>query len=161
MLSGVSNGQKKKTKKTPPPIVFNPVVKEKVPDYPTVKNSKKCFLYITEESKDARTFVKENLFEYGWSGDNARMVVTTYDYDTAAKKQSGNENYIYAKSKQYIEGLYRIDNNNLIFTPDKADKFGKQTYKIIKNKTKNGEELVDENNHRFQKGNCQQAIIGG
>lgn len=159
LLSGVSNGQQKKSKKVPPPIVLKPIEKESVPEYPGTNDSKKCFVYKTEETKGAMIYVKENLLEYGWAGTNARMIVTTYQYDPAIKQKNENS-YIYSKSLKFIEGDFKIENGKLNFTPDKTDLYQKQTFKLInKSKSKIIDHIEDEDQHQYKKGECLQPTV--
>lgn len=89
ICSGTFAQEKKTTKTIPPP----PVRKELPP--PKIQSlikeddeDTKCFVYIVKEEKEGRIFVTENLLEYGWNNDLARIVITTYDYDPVAVKKA-------------------------------------------------------------------------
>lgn len=164
ILSGSVSGQQKKTKKapqiTPPKILPPPEVKE--PKYLGADNSKKCFIYKSQEQKDSLIYITENLLEYGWAGSNARFVITTYNYDVAKKSQMEKDGQIYAQSQRlrYIDGKYTIQKNNLTFTPDKAENYENRTFKIVyKPKTQKVDYLKDEGSHQYKKGKCDEPVI--
>ena len=161
MLSGMAFGQQNKTKKappiTPPKLISPPEVK--IPEYPSEDDSKKCFVYTTEEQKDSRVYVTESLLEYGWASTNARIIITTYDYDPA-KKQENEDAYIFSKSLEFIEGDFKIENGKLGFMPEKSDKYQKQIFRLInKSKSKTIEYLEDEKKHQYKEGECLQPTI--
>lgn len=164
MLSGLSFGQQKKTKKAPPikaPKLLPPP-EVKANSYITEADSKKCYIYKFEEQKDALTYVTENLFEYGWAGSNARLVITTYNYDPVKKKELEKDGEIQTQSQSlhFIDGKYKIEKNILNFTPDKSENYENRTFKLIyKPKTQKVESLKDENDHPYKKGECLQPMI--
>lgn len=126
------------------------------------QKSEKCFLYTTEERKDALVYVTENLLEYGWAGSNARMIITTFNYDPLKKEKVEKEGYVYAQSKsmQFINGSYKIEKDILSFSPEKPDKFKQRRFKIYyKAKTKNEAYLEDEAKHPFKPGKCLEPMV--
>ncbi|WDF45734.1 hypothetical protein PQ459_12595 [Chryseobacterium sp. KACC 21268] len=164
ILNGLAFGQQKKTKKAPPIVKQNLPEPPKAKDYETIisEDSKKCFVYKVEEKKDSLVYVTENLLEYGWAGSNARLIITTYNYDASKKNPKYKSGDIYAPSQRlrYIDGHYKIEKNTLNFTPDKAENYQNRTFKLVyKPKTQNVESLKDENNHPFKKGDCSQPTI--
>ena len=161
MLSGLAFGQQKKTKKAPlikaPKILPPPEPKEL-----SEGDSKKCFVYKSEEQKDSIVYVTENLLEYGWAGSNARLIITTYNYDLAKKKQLEKDGEILTQSQSlhFIDGKYRIEKNIFNFTPDKSENYEDRIFKLIyKPKTQNVESLKDEKDHPYTKGECLQPMI--
>lgn len=164
MLSGLAFGQQKKTKKAPPLIKKNLPEPPKAKDYDTLisEDSKKCFVYKAEEKKDSLVYVTENLLEYGWAGSNARLIITTYNYDPEKKKQTEKDGETLTQSQNlhFIDGRYKIEKNIFNFTPDKSENYESRTFKLIyKPKTQNVESLTDENNHPYKKGECLQPMI--
>lgn len=164
MLSASAFGQQKKTKK-PPPItrteILPPPETKKI-DEQNIDKTKKCFVYKMEEQKDSVVYVTENLLEYGWAADNARLVITTYNYVPAKKDMNKKEGNIYAQSQRlrYIEGTYTIQKGILGFIPDKAQNYQNRTFKIdYKPKTQKVQSLQDESNHRYTKGGCPEPTI--
>ena len=161
-IFSLSFGQKKKSNKVPPPIMppkIIPVPQEKTPDYPGAERSKKCFVYIATSEKDSRVYVTENLFEYGWSSTNARMITTTYDYD-AAKKKENESAYIYSKISQYVDGDFTEAKNKVMFSPSKSEKYPKKTFNVFyKSKSKTIDHLEDENQNKYKKGECPEPTV--
>ena len=120
------------------------------------EETKQCFVYITEKQKDSLVYVTENLLEYGWNGSNARIVITTYNYEVSKKKKINN--IVTKKQLQFIDGEYKIDNGKLTFTPNKDEKFEQKTFNLIYNKMKI-DYLEDENGNKYTSGGCSQPIM--
>lgn len=164
LISSFAFGQKKKPSKPigPPPVIQH-APEEKVPEIVrTETETEKCFVYNTEYQKDSRIFVTENLFEYGWAGSNARLIITKYDYDFVKKKETEKEGYVYAQTKtsQFIEGDFKIENKILTFSPNKKDKFEKRTFKLFyKSNSKNVDYLEDQDKNKFAVGACLQPSV--
>lgn len=153
LSSTATFGQIKKKASLPPPPKPAKVSEQK---------SEKCFLYTTEEQKDTLVYVTENLLEYGWAGSNARIIITTFDYDPLKKKTVEKKGYVYAQSKsmEFINGSYKIEKDILIFSPEKPDKFAQRRFKIYyKAKTKNEAYLEDEAKHLFKPGKCLEPMV--
>jgi len=161
----VSGQQKKSKRKTfPPPIkreapvVMAEPIAEIVPLQP-----KNCFVFNFEEKKDSLLYVSKSLLEYGWAGDNARMVITSYNYDPVKKKEvekDGKMLLFHEEKMQFINGSYKFEQDLLIFTPEKTDRFEKRTFRLIyKTKTKKVDYLQDEKNNKYVSGGCQEAMV--
>lgn len=164
MLNALALGQQKKSKKQavnkPPTLLPPPKIDRS--EYPTSDNSKKCFVYKTEETKDSSVYVTENLLEYGWAGSDARFIITTYNYDAAKKGQNEKDGQIYAQSQRlrYINGTYTIQKNILTFIPDKAENYQNRTFKLsYKPKTQKVQSLQDEDSRLYKKGECAEPTI--
>ena len=156
-------GQKKKSAKAPPikEPTYYPVPEVKEYNYEE-HNSEKCFIYKTEETKNSVVYVTENLLQYGGATDNARMVITTYNYDSSKKQQTEKDGRIYSQSEslKYINGKSNLEKGNLNFTPDKKDKFQTRHFKVVyKPKTQKVDFLKDENNHPYKEGKCPEPTI--
>jgi len=97
LITGFAMGPKKKPTKVPSPFVSPKIVviKKKALE---VKESPitKCFSYKTEVQKDSLLYVTQSLLEYGWAGDNARMVIITYNYDPVKKAEAKKKGDIYS-----------------------------------------------------------------
>lgn len=162
-IAGFAMGQKKKSTKTPPPFISPKIVVLKKHTL-EIKDpeSEKCFTYKTEIQKDGLTYSTENLLEYGWAADNARMVIITYNYDPVKKAEVEKSGYIYSvpQSMQFIDGDFVIEKDNLIFTPSKSNKFEKRFFKLIyKSKTKKIDHLEDEKKSFFKASDCLQPSV--
>lgn len=164
ICSGTFAQKKKTTKTIPPPPVrkeFSPpkiqsLIKEDDEDT-------KCFVYIVKEEKEGRVFVTENLLEYGWNNDLARIVITTYDYDPVAVKKAEEEGYLLGQTQrlQFIEGTFNIKDHTYTFIPTKLDKFKTETFKIsFEGKSKKVKHLTNNKNEVFEKGACLEPILG-
>ncbi|MCD9855884.1 hypothetical protein LUD75_14255 [Epilithonimonas sp. JDS] len=164
MLSCLAFGQKKKTKKpaiTKSPTLLPPPRVDRSENLSS-EDSKKCFVYKTEEQKDSSVYVTENLLEYNLSGSNARFIITTYNYDASKKSQTEKDSQIYAQSQRlrYIDGTYTIQKNTLNFIPDKAENYQNRTFKLIyKPNTQKVQSLKDEANLQYKKGECSEPMI--
>jgi len=164
LMCFVGSAQKKKPKKIVPP----PPVKE-VPPPPKIEelpfeedDEKKCFFFKSEEQKDSLTYVTETLLEYGWNNDLARMIITTYNYDSVKKNQADENGEILALTQnlQFINGTYKTENDVFTFTPEKSEKFKTQLFKITyKSKTKKVDFLTDENNNTLKTGGCLEPMV--
>jgi len=156
-------GQKKKPTKVPapPPIVMAPEAKK--PQSPLIQDhSKQCFVYISEIPKDSLVAVTENLLEYFPSGNNARMVITTYQYDPKIKQQTdlAGDRYALTQKMQFIEGKYTLQNGILTMIPDKKDTFETRRFQLVKKPTTQTLlNLRDEDNHLYKKGKCIEPMI--
>ncbi len=151
----VSFGQKKKSNKmlVPPKIL-------KIEEKPILEG--KCLIYKFEIPKDSLIFESTNLLEYGWSGENARIVIKTVQYDPIKEKKAKEEGYdmIWKRTLQYINGRYKIEKNILTFIPEKLDTHKIQTFKLIyKTKSKDLDYLIDENDKKYIIGNCLEPTI--
>lgn len=158
LLGSFTFAQKKTTTK--------PIVKPAPLESPKVNYPKeavdKCYIYTAEEKKDNLVQKTETLMEYGGSSIRARIIVTKTNYDPAEKIKADKEGYIYTQPStiQFIEGKYNLENNTLHFTPDKADKFEKRTFKLVnKPKSKTLDYMKDENNNILKEGSCKEPVI--
>lgn len=159
-------GQKKKSGKTdfPFPKIENTT---RVPEAKKIEDldlvpSKSCFVYNTEEKKDSLLFVNENLLEYGWAGDNARMVITSYSYDPIKKESAAKSGYVLLEERkmQFVNGSYKIQNDMLVFTPEKKEKFKTRRFRLLyKSRTKKIDCLIDEENNKFFPGDCLEPMV--
>ncbi|RKE56080.1 hypothetical protein [Sphingobacterium detergens] len=160
-------GQQKKPNKNtiPPPIKKKeyPMPEAKRIEDIFMEQTKRCFIYKVEERKDSLLYVSSNLLEYGWAGDNARMVISSYNYDPIKKKEAEQKGYVLLEEKnmQFINGSYKTEKDVLIFTPEKEDRFEKRTFKLVyKPKTNKVDYLKDEKNNKYIAGDCQEPILG-
>ncbi len=159
-------GQKKKSGKTnhPFPKIENPTrppEAKRIEDLDLV-SSERCFVYNTEEMKDSLLFVNENLLEYGWAGDNARMVITSYSYDPIKKEAAAKSGYVLLEERkmQFVNGSYKIQNDMLVFTPEKKEKFKTRKFRLLyKSRTKEIDYLIDEGNNKFVPGDCLEPMV--
>ena len=159
-------GQKNKSSKprriAPPPVrEAAPPPVEKLSPIPE-REEEKCFVNKQEEQKEDLIYVKETLLEYGWASTNARMVITTYNYDPIKKEEAekNGDRLLYSQSLQFIEGDFKIEKGNLIFTPTKADKFKKKIFKFYyQPKTQKILHLEDENKQLLKTGKCLEPTI--
>lgn len=163
VFSTVSFAQKKKpTRKAPPPVKEVPPVPPPIIERPIIEeDSTKCFVFIDKQEKDGRVYATENLLEYGWNNNLARMIITSYDYDPIAQKEAEEKGYVLAQSQQiqFIEGVFTIKNYVYTFTPDKVDKFKTETFKItFEGKTKKVKQLTNDKNQVFEKGACLEPM---
>ncbi|WP_262152304.1 hypothetical protein [Chryseobacterium foetidum] len=164
LSTSLAHGQKKKPAKVipPPPIVRTEKEPPPPPSLAIEDSSKKCFVHVSEVPKDSMVAVTENLLEYFPSGSNARMVITTYQYDPKLKKQLNGSDEMLAQSQQlqFIEGKYTIEKGILTMIPYKKDKFDTRRFKLVnKPKTQTVINLKDEQNHLYKKGNCIEPMI--
>ncbi|MNK85772.1 hypothetical protein D3C87_1056620 [compost metagenome] len=161
--SGLGYGQKKKPAKIlPPPPIVMPKKAEPPQSLAIQDDAKKCFVYVSEITKDSMVNVTENLLEYFPSGSNARMIITTYQYNPEVKKQLSGSGEMLAQTQQlqFIEGKYTIEKGTLTMTPDKKDRFDTRRFKLVnKPKTQTVINLKDEQNHLYKKGNCMEPMI--
>ena len=170
MLScGVVFGQQKKSNKTPfkvPEIKQEP--KEEPPPPPpapsssTISETENCFLFRQEESKDSLVYVTENLLEYGWNGDNARMLISSSNYDPVKKQEAEKQGMrlMQTETVQYIDGTFKIVKGILTFEPMKTEISERRTFKLIfKPKTRKIDYLRDENGNKYNKGKCPENTI--
>lgn len=162
LTSCLTFGQKKMAKKeSVPPIVKPAPVKEQIIEKPIFyDNEEKCFIYTTEEKKDNLVYHTEKLLKYGWASNNARIIITTYNYDPVEKQKTESSGDIlgYPIKTQYIDGKYRIEKNTVFFTPDKADKFDKQNFQLIY-KSKTLDHAIDNQDNILKKVKCSQQSI--
>lgn len=159
-------GQAGKSNNIPAPALLKeeaPLAQVRAKKVAVREEGENCFSYTAEEQKDSLVYVIENLLEYGWSGDNARTVVTRYSYDPVKKNEEEKEGRTFfapRQQMQFINGSYKVEENILIFTPDKVDKHPKRTFKILYNlKTNKVDGLIDENNNKYMPGECLEPII--
>lgn len=161
--SSVAYGQKKKsTKNLPPPPIVMPTKAEPPQSLAKEDNSKKCFVYVNEVPKDSMVAVTENLLEYFPSGSNARMIITTYQYDPEVKKKLSGSGETLAQTQQlqFIEGKYTIEKGTLTMTPNKKDQFEPRRFNLVnKPKTQTLLHLKDEQNHLYKKRKCLEPMI--
>jgi len=160
-------GQQKKSKKNtiPPPIKKK---EYSIPEAIRIEDivreqTEKCFVYKIEEKKDSLLYVSNSLLEYGWAGDNARMVITSYHYDPVKKKEAEQKGYVLLEEKdmQFINGSYKAEKNLLIFTPDKLERFEKRIFRLVyRQKTKEIDYLEDEKSNKYVPGDCPEPIVG-
>jgi len=151
----VSFGQKKKSNKMLVPPKILKIEEEPIPE-------EKCFVYKFEVPKDSLIFESTNLLEYGWSGENARIVIKTVQYDPIKEKKAKEEGYdlIWERTLQYINGKFKIEKNILTFTPEKLNAHKIQTFKLIyKAKSKDLDYLIDENGKKYIVGKCSEPTI--
>lgn len=157
-----SFAQKKKSKLVPPPPPKKELIYLEPPRSIETQETEKCFKNTKEEQKDTLTFVTETMLEYGWNNDNARMIITTYNYDhiEKAKLKKDGEELAITKSMQFIDGDYKIEKGNIIFTPEKKDRFKTETFKLIyKPKSKKIKSLLGSDKKTFSPGDCMQPTI--
>ena len=161
--SGLGYGQKKKPAKIlPPPPIVMPKKAEPPQSLSIQDDAKKCFVYVNEVTKDSMVNVTETLLEYFPSGSNARMVITTYQYDPELKKKLSGSGETLAQTQQlqFIEGKYTIEKGTLTMTPSKKDQFEPRRFKLVnKPKTQTLLHLKDEQNHLYKKGKCLEPVI--
>jgi len=163
LMCFIGSAQKKKPKKiVPPPPVREVPPPPKIEELPFEDDEKKCFVFKAEEQKDSLTYVTETLLEYGWNNDLARIIITTYNYDSVKKNQADENGEILALTQnlQFINGTFKIEKDVFIFTPEKSEKFKTQLFKITyKSKTKKVDFLTDEDNNKLQTGECLQPMV--
>ena len=179
----VSFGQQKKSNKAtqkvintkkvpmPPPRITEKPLKiiKVIPKIEPKSDQVNCFLYVNESSTDTLVSITENLLEYGWNNDLARMVISNFNYDPKIKKKLEKEGKTlnYTKTSQFINGSFSLEKGILTFIPDKdeANKINmvneNKIFRIIlKPKSKNINYLKDENGNKYSKGECLEPIIG-
>lgn len=163
LMCFVGSAQKKKMRKIiPPPPVREVPPPPKIEELPFEDDEKKCFVFKAEEQKDSLTYVTETLLEYGWNNDLARIIITTYNYDSVKKNQADENGEILAltQNMQFINGTYKIDKDFFTFTPEKSENFKTRLFKITyKSKTKKADFLTDENNKKLQTGECLEPMV--
>ncbi|WP_343565735.1 hypothetical protein [Sphingobacterium sp.] len=160
-------GQQKRSKKNtiPPPIKKKeyPIPEAKGIEDLIIEQKKKCFVYKIEEKKDSLLFVNSNLLEYGWAGDNARMVITSYHYDPIKKKEAEQKGDVLLNEEhvQFINGSYKTEKDILIFIPEKADRFKTRAFRLVyKSNVKEIDYLEDEDNNKYIAGDCSEPVVG-
>lgn len=164
--SSIAFAQQKKPNKTktpppkikPAPKVLLPPPIAKIPDM----YKEQCYIYNSEETKDALINQTKTFVEYGWSGDNARIIIERKEYDPVKEKEAQEKGYslVWNETAQYINGKYKIDKNILTIIPDKSDQFQSQKFKLIyKAKTKEVDYLQDDKNNKYKIGECPLPVI--
>lgn len=154
--------QKKKRSIPPPPVIMEAPPKIQKPYVDEEEDETKCFVYTHKEEKGGIVFVTENLLEYGWNNDMARMIITNYEYDPIAEKEAEEKGYVLAKSKQlqFIDGHFKITNDTFTFTPTNTNEFKTEIFKInFENKTKKVKQLKNQDNELFVKGACLEPMV--
>lgn len=119
-------------------------------------------VFKTEKETDSLLYVKEMLLEYGWNNKLARIIETTYEYNPVKERKAKENGYVlaYSKQLQFIEGVFRIEQNIFTFIPDKSDKFKPQIFRIIRQSKTNHEiKFINEENNVFIKGDCLEPMI--
>lgn len=147
----------------PPPPEPPQLIAPSISEIPVLEDEEtKCFTYLEKSEKNGRVYYKNHLLEFGWNGDNARIVITEYDYEkeVAEKIDKGEDVIATTETLQFIEGSYTIENEKLIFIPEK-EKFSDYKKDFIINYSDNSKksikELKDKKNS-WKKGDCLEKV---
>lgn len=119
--------------------------------------TKKCFLHATEVIKDSVVYVTQNLLEYGYEDNKARILITTYDYDLVKEKLAklNGSSLTKLETIQFVDGTYKIEKNLLTFKPDDAINFKTTQFKIsFKPKSSTIQFLTNKTGEKYVKGEC-------
>lgn len=155
-------GQKKTAKKqsVPPIVKPAPIETPKIEQPISYDDEEKCFIYTKDEKKDNLVYNTEKLLKYGWASNNARIIITSYNYDPVEKQKAESSGDIlgYPIKTQYIDGKYRIEKNTVFFTPDKTDKSDNQNFQLIY-QSKKLHHAIDNQNNILTKIKCPEQSI--
>lgn len=149
-----------KTRTTPRKVEQPPVIIPPPSDELTVTNY--CFVYLHEEKKGDMVHADNTILEYGWAGQNARMVIESKEYDPIKEKEAKEkgEHLVWEETVQYINGKFKITNDVLTFMPDKPERYKTRVFKVIyKGKSKEPDYLIDEHKNKYLPGDCPTPII--
>ena len=161
LLFSLTSAQKKRSGKVPPKISKQTVF-ERPPEVKKfeIEDSKKCFVNTAKETKDGRDHFTDTLLEYGWSADNARIIITTYNFDREKEAEAKRSGLVFDASQkfQFINGNFTISKNILTFIPEKLEKFQKHSFKLIY-RSKKLNSLEGENKMILNKGKCLEPMV--
>lgn len=161
LLCSFSFAQKKKSGKISPPILKQTVF-EGPPEVKRIEieDPNKCFVNTSKENKEGLDYYTDTLLEYGWVADNARIIITSYNYDPVKQVEAKKAGLVFNSSQklQFINGNFKISNNILTFTPEKLDKFKIQNFKLIY-KSKKLNSLEGENKMILKNGKCLEPMV--
>ncbi|MDR2238784.1 MAG: hypothetical protein LBE92_21935 [Chryseobacterium sp.] len=112
---------------------------------------------------DSMLLETKRTLEYDESGNNARIIISSKEYDPIKDQQAKKEGnrLVWQETAELINGRYKIENSILTFTPEKLNNNEVRTFKLVyKLKTKNLDYLKDEMNNKYGVGNCSKPIVG-
>lgn len=125
--------------------------------------TKKCFVYVTNEPKNNSMILEtKSILEYDESDNNARIIINSKEYDPIKDQQAKKEgnSLVWQETAEHINGTYKIDNDILTFTPEKLDHYEIRNLKLVyKPKTKKFDYLKDEVNNKYVVGDCSKSIV--